>query len=71
MFTRYDWNISCTHEFLSSFFLSSMVTDEGSLNVCAGAGRGTGTGAGTGCSRGVGGRRRSDVVVGGEEDDES
>ena len=30
------------------FFLSSMVTDEGSLNVCAGAGRG--------CSRGVGGR---------------
>ena len=51
MFTRYDWNISCTHEFLSSFFLSSMVTDEGSLNVCAGAGRG--------CSRGVGGRRRS------------
>ena len=45
MFTRYDWNISCTHEFLSSFFLSSMVTDEGSLNVCAGADRS--------CSRGT------------------
>ena len=28
------------------FFLSSMVTDEGSLNVCAGAGRGTGRGVG-------------------------
>ena len=64
-----------TYHVLTSFFLllflSSMVTDEGSLNVCAGAGRGSGTGAGRGCSRGVGGRRRSDVVVGGEEDDES
>ena len=60
MFTRYDWNISCTHEFLSSFFLSSMVTDEGSLNVCAGAGRGSGTGAGRGCSHctGAGSCRR-------------
>ena len=36
-----------------------MVTEEGALNVCAGAGRGSGTGAGRGCSRGVGGRRRS------------
>ena len=54
-----DWDISClqgmigTYHVLTSFFLllflSSMITDEGALNVCAGAGRGCShcTGVGT------------------------
>ena len=61
-----DWDISClqgmigTYHVLTSFFLllflSSMVTDEGSLNVCAGAGRVCSHCTGAGSCR----RRRTD-----------
>ena len=53
--------------FFSVFYvsLSSMITDEGSLNVCAGADRGcshyTGTGAGS-CRRRITGRKMTVVV---------
>ena len=51
--------------FFLLLFLSSMVTDEGSLNVCAGAGRVcshcTGTGAGS-CRRRITGRKMTVVV---------
>ena len=61
-----DWDISClqgmigTYHVLTSFFLllflSSMVTDEGSLNVWAGAGRVCSHCTGAGSCR----RRRTD-----------